>query len=75
MTQEPLNYPKWPRESAAAFDEVHALGAGRLVEETRARLRPACRDMAPEQFDALISDIVRFRLRWDPAWRGARPEG
>lgn len=39
-----------------------------LIARTAARLRPACRPMAPAAFDALVRELVldatRFALRW-----------
>lgn len=36
----------------------------RLVTEVGARLRPVCSAMPPAEFDALVRDIARMKLRW-----------
>ena len=36
----------------------------RLVAEIGARLRPVCSAMPPAEFDALVRDIARMKLRW-----------
>jgi hypothetical protein len=37
-----------------------------LHDEVAARLRTVCRDMPPEQFAALVREIVRVKLKYDP---------
>jgi hypothetical protein len=37
-----------------------------LHDEVAARLRTVCRDMPTEQFDALVREIVRVKLKYDP---------
>lgn len=36
-----------------------------LRDEVARRLRTVCADMPPDAFDALVLDVVRFRLRWE----------
>ncbi len=36
----------------------------RLIDDVAGRLRPACGDMAPAEFDTLVRDIARMKLRW-----------
>ena len=48
-----------PRPPPPDGPDVAALRAD-VVE----RLRPVCRAMTPEQFDALVRDVVAFKLRW-----------
>jgi uncharacterized protein YbjT (DUF2867 family) len=38
-----------------------------LAATVAARLAPVCAGWPPEQFDALVADVVQFRLRW-AAW-------
>jgi hypothetical protein len=57
--------PAHPSPSARAArvdDPLHA--------ETAARLRPFCGGLPADAFDALVRDVVAFRLRWEaPAGR------
>jgi hypothetical protein len=36
----------------------------RLRSEIAARLRASCAHMSPETFEALVDDIVQFKVRW-----------
>ena len=38
----------------------------RLHDEVAARLRPVCRDIPDDRFDALVREVVRVRLKYDP---------
>ena len=38
----------------------------RLHEETAVRLRRVCRDMPPDRFAALVREVVRVRVKYDP---------
>jgi hypothetical protein len=35
-----------------------------LRADIAARLRTSCAQMAPAAFDALVNDIVQFKVRW-----------
>jgi hypothetical protein len=39
----------------------------RLTADVAARLRPACAAVPPADFDALVDDVVRLKLRWADA--------
>lgn len=39
----------------------------RLTADIAARLRPVCAAMPPADFDALVNDIARLKLRWAEA--------
>jgi hypothetical protein len=70
-----------PGDRAAADGRAGAGGAGRVVPhadrgvprlaeveaDLRARLRPACRDWAEADFDALVVRIARVKVRWAEA--------
>lgn len=38
----------------------------RLHEEVATRLRGVCADIPPDRFDALVREIVRVRVKYDP---------
>ena len=38
----------------------------RLHDDVAARLRGVCADMPPEQFDALVREVVRVKVKYDP---------
>ena len=37
-----------------------------LQDEVAARLCRVCRDMPPDRFEALVREIVRVRVKYDP---------
>ena len=37
-----------------------------LEEDVATRLRHVCRDMPPERFAALVREIVRVKVKYDP---------
>ena len=37
----------------------------RLHAELALRLRPVCADMAPEEFDALVREVARVKVKYD----------
>jgi hypothetical protein len=37
-----------------------------LEDEVATRLRRVCRDMPPERFEALVREIVRVKVKYDP---------
>ena len=41
--------------------------SARLTADVAARLRPACAAMPPADFDALVDDLGRLKLRWADA--------
>ena len=44
-----------PRDSATS-----------LHDEVAARLRPVCADIPADRFDALVREIVRVKVKYDP---------
>ncbi|GJG86719.1 hypothetical protein tb265_19000 [Gemmatimonadetes bacterium T265] len=53
--------------SPGPYDSGRPTRTNAITAAAQACLRPLCADWPPEQFSALISDVVRFRERWD-AW-------
>lgn len=66
--------PTSVRQAAAASRDGASVRTRALAAAAQARLRPVCVGWPPEQFAALIADVVRFRERWDarpyPSTRG-----
>ena len=59
--------PRTPPAHAGAHAGAHTepeVRLARLVAEVGARLRPVCGAMPPAEFDALVRDIARMKLRW-----------
>jgi hypothetical protein len=44
-----------------------AVRLARLTADVAARLRPVCAALPPADFDALVEDIARLKLRWADA--------
>jgi hypothetical protein len=43
--------------------------------DVAARLRHVCAEMTPEQFDGLVHDICRVKVRWDDDSASTRRRG
>lgn len=65
----PRNEPAVPR---GAQPSVTADDRRALTVAARARLAAVCVGWSPDQFAALVADVVRFRERWD--WRAQTAE-